>query len=80
VVYLLTYELLSNFFLLSQEPGAKCVIARLTKSSFAVIEHAKITKEFEKLIMSQKVVGVFRIADSLLIDQIGLEDHPRRRV
>ena len=67
-------------FLLSQEPGEKCVLARLAKSSFTVIERAKITKEFEELIMSQKVVGVFRIADSLLIDQIGLEDHPSRRV
>jgi hypothetical protein len=69
-------ELVLTSFLLRQKPSEKCALRGLEKLSFAVVEHAKITKELEQLIMTWKVAGVVRVADGLLIDQVGLEDHP----
>ena len=42
---------------------------------FAVKKHAKVAKVIEQFVMREQIVRILRMANSLLIDQIGIEEH-----
>jgi hypothetical protein len=65
-------ENLSN--LLSENTGAKRRLCAVGEPTFAIAENSEITKVIQQFVVIQQVGGIFRMADSLLIDQVGFKN------
>ena len=64
---------LSN--LLSENSGAKCRPTGLDVLTFPITENPEATEVIQQFVVIQQVGGIFRMADRLLIDQIGFKDN-----
>jgi hypothetical protein len=53
---------------LSENPGAKCRLSGIRVLTFPIRENSEATEVMQQFVMIQQVGGVFRMADSLLID------------
>src|SRR6266545_7349401 len=53
---------------LSKDAGAKGRLAAVGKLPFAVIQNPKVAKVVQQFVMGEQVIGIFRMADHLLVD------------
>ena len=62
--------------LLGKDTGAKCRLFSVRILTFAIVKDSEITKLLQQFVVIQQVGGVFRMADSLLIDKVGFKNNP----
>ena len=60
--------------LLSKNTGAKCRRFAVGVLTFAIAENSETTKVLQQFVVIQQVGGILRMADSLLIDQVGFKN------
>lgn len=63
---------LSN--LLRENTGAKCHPCAVGVFAFPIAENSEATEVIQKFVVIQQVSGIFRMADRLLIDQVGFKN------
>lgn len=66
-----SHKKLSN--LLSENTGAKRRLCAVGVPTFAIAENSEGTKVIQQLVVIQQVSGISRMADRLLIDQVGFK-------
>ena len=66
-------RILADF--LREQAGAKRRFGAVPKLALAIEENPEIAEMIQQLVMAKQIVRILRMADFLLVDRVGFEDH-----